>query len=223
MFEKPSLVPKGPNIRSLGREAANNGEGKFYLEMYLKERGDENIKSIEDLINKANFYSDIRPDSDFTSYKEQLERTNSASTLDLATLFQNRRAYQTIVLQCMAMQKLDALVYASGVNVAAILGAPVEPPKNGSSQQDWSVLGANGFPTMIVPAGFTTEVYDRVRDSSAPGGTRLQPMPAKVPVGIEFLTRPFDEPTLLKIASAYESATHHRVPPPDFGPLRGEP
>jgi Asp-tRNA(Asn)/Glu-tRNA(Gln) amidotransferase A subunit family amidase len=191
--------------------------------MYLKERGDASIKSITDLINKANFYTDIRPDSDFTSYKEQLQNTNSASTLDLAVLFQNRRAYQTIVLQCMAMQNLDALVYASGVNVAAVLGAPVEPSKNNSSQQDWSVLGANGFPTMIVPAGFTTEVYDRVRDSSAPGGTRLKPVPAKVPVGIEFLTRPFDEPKLLKIASAYEAATHHRIPPPDFGPLRGEP
>jgi Asp-tRNA(Asn)/Glu-tRNA(Gln) amidotransferase A subunit family amidase len=31
--------------------------------------------------------------------------------------------------------------------------------------------------------------------------------------------RPFSEPTLLKIASAYEAATKHRIPPPDFGPV----
>jgi hypothetical protein len=28
---------------------------------------------------------------------------------------------------------------------------------------------------------------------------------------------------VLKVASAYESATHHRVPPPGFGALPGEP
>jgi amidase len=230
MFENPSSMPKGPNIRNLGpigattAGATNTGEGKFFLNLYLKERGDANIKSTTDLINKANFFTDIRPHSDFTSYKEQLENTNAASTLDIANVFQNRLAYQTIVLQCMAMQNLDAVTFASGVSVAAILGAPMEPAKNNSPLQTWGVLGANGFPAINVPAGFTTEVYDRVPDSTAPDGTRLTgPVPAKLPVGINFLTRPFDEPTLLKIASAYEAATHHRTPPPDFGPLRGEP
>ena len=45
------------------------------------------------------------------------------------------------------------------------------------------------------------------------------PVPAKMPVGVDFLGRPFSEPTLLKIAAAYEQATKHRKPPPDFGPL----
>jgi amidase len=225
IFAKPSLAPVGPTIRNLGRDnAGNSGEGKFYLDMYLKERGDANIKTIDDLINKARFFTDVRPDSDFTSYKEQLQRTNSATTLDLAAMFQNRRAYQTIVLQCMAMQNLDALVYPSGISVTKILGALTEPSKNDSPLQVWGVLGANGFPTINVPAGFTTEVYDRVRDASAPGGTRLAgPVPAKLPVGITLLTRPFDESTMLTIASAYESATHHRIPPPDFGPVPRQP
>jgi hypothetical protein len=30
---------------------------------------------------------------------------------------------------------------------------------------------------------------------------------------------PFGEPMLFRIASAYEHATHHRTPPPEFGPL----
>ena len=77
-----------------------------------------------------------------------------------------------------------------------------------------------------MPAGFTTEVYDREVDPSAPQGENgnpgtmlVGPTPAKLPVGIDFLARPFAEPTLLKIASAFEQATHHREPPPGFGAL----
>jgi len=28
---------------------------------------------------------------------------------------------------------------------------------------------------------------------------------------------------LIRIASAFEAATHYRKPPPEFGPVRGEP
>lgn len=81
-----------------------------------------------------------------------------------------------------------------------------------------------GFPTMTVPAGFTTVVYDRVLDPSSADGTRVASVTqAKLPAGIDFAGRPFDEPTLLKIASAYERATKHRTPPPDFGPLPNHP
>src|SRR5258706_1720665 len=72
-----------------------------------------------------------------------------------------------------------------------------------------------------VRAGCTTQVHDRVRDGSAPGGTRLKdPIPAKLPLSVMFFGRPFGEPALFRIASAYENATHHREPPPDFGPLK---
>jgi hypothetical protein len=225
MFADPSRVPDGPSIRNLG-PTPSAGEAKFFLSLYLKERGDANIKTIDDLINKATFFTDIRPGSDFTSYKEQLQNTNAAATLDLANLFQNRLAYQTIVLQCLATLRLDAVAYSSGISVAPILGAPTEPSVNNSPNANsiWGVIAGNGFPALNVPAGFTTQVFDRIRDGAAPGGTRLSaPVPAALPVAITFLARPFDEPILFRIASAYEAATHHRTPPRDFGPLPGEP
>ena len=83
------------------------------------------------------------------------------------------------------------------------------------------MIAANGFPSMNVPAGFTTQVYDRVRDTAAPEGSRVVgPVPAKLPVSLTFLARPFNEPMLLRIGSAYEAATHHREPPTGFGPVR---
>jgi amidase len=83
---------------------------------------------------------------------------------------------------------------------------------------------ASGLPAIVVPAGFTRVVYDRVPDPSDPNGSRLDgPKPDQVPVAMEFLARPFDEALLFEIASAYEAATKHRRPPKGFGPLAGEP
>ena len=219
MFENPSRVPKGTTIRNVGA-ASNNGMTKFMVNRYLKERGDANIKSLKDLIEKSKFYRDIRPDAGFIDRKAALQEIDASMTLDLANIFQDRFANQVIVMQCMAEQKLDALVSPAGNVPAYILGAPIEPTVEGRTNSVWGILGQHGIPTLSVPAGFTTHVYDRVRDAKAPGGSRLVgPVTAKLPVGIMFFGRPFSEPTLLRIASAYEAGTKHRVPPPDFGPV----
>jgi Asp-tRNA(Asn)/Glu-tRNA(Gln) amidotransferase A subunit family amidase len=82
----------------------------------------------------------------------------------------------------------------------------------------------SGFPSIVVPAGFTREVYDRVPDANDPNGSRLDgPKPDQLPVAMEFFARPFDEALLFEIASAYEAGTKHRRPPKGFGPLNGEP
>jgi Asp-tRNA(Asn)/Glu-tRNA(Gln) amidotransferase A subunit family amidase len=193
---------------------------KYLLTRYLRERGDANIKSIRDLIDKSKYYRDIRPEAGFIDRKAALESMNNSQTLDLANLFQNRFASQQIVLQCMAQENLDALVSPAGNIPAYILGEPFEPPLEGRTNSVWGLPGQHGFTTLSVPAGFTTQVFDRVRDAAAPGGTRLTgPVPAKLPLGIMFFGRPFAEPTLLRIASAYEAGTKHRIPPPEFGPV----
>lgn len=193
------------------------------LTRYLRQRGDANIKSIRDLIDKSEYYRDIRPEAGFTDRKAALEELNSSLTLDMASLLQDRFAYQEVVLQCMAQDNLDAMVSPPGNIPAYILGAPIEPMVAGGQPgagSIWGLLGQHGFPTLSVPAGFTTRVYDLVRDATAPGGTRLTgPVPAKLPVGIMFFGRSFSEPTLFRIASAYEAAAKHRIPPPDFGPV----
>jgi amidase len=219
MFFDPSLVPPGVTIRNIAG-ASNAGMSKYMINRYLRERGDAKIKSLRDLIDKAQFYRDIRPEAGFIDRKAALEATESSTALDMANVFQDRFAYQQVVLQCMAQDNLDALVSPAGNIPAYILGAPTEPPLAGRTNSVWGLLGQHGFPTLSVPAGFTTQVFDRVRDAAAPGGSRLaEPVSAKLPLGIMLVGRPFAEPTLLRIGSAYEAATKHRVPPPDFGPV----
>lgn len=219
MFFDPSRVPPGTTIRNVG-SAGNVALTKYMLNRYLKERGDANIKSVRDLIDKSKYYRDIRPEAGFIDRRAALEEIDSSVTLDLANVFQDRFANQQIVLQCMAQENLDALISPAGNIPAYILGQPIEPTLDGRTNSVWGLLGQHGIPTLSVPAGFTTHVFDRVRDVNARDGTRLAgPIPAKLPVGIMFFGRPFSEPALLRIASAYEQATKHRIPPPEFGPV----
>ena len=216
MAADPARVPQDLSIRNLGAFGAQ-GEGKYMMNKYLRERGDANIKSNADLISKATFYQD----PNFPDRKQMRETTERQMALDTAVRLQGRFAVQSIVLQCMQEQKLDALVAPTASIPPPKLNGPREPNVNGRSPVGWSFLGQQGFPVISVPAGFTTEVWDRVREGT---GTRLAgPIAARLPVGVDFVGRPFDEPMLFRIASAYEAATRHRTPPREFGPLAGEP
>jgi amidase len=78
-----------------------------------------------------------------------------------------------------------------------------------------------GFPAVVIPAGFTREVYDRVPDASDPQGSRLVgPVAVQLPVAMEFLGRPFGDAKLLEVAAGYEAGTKHRRAPAAFGPVR---
>ncbi len=105
----------------------------------------------------------------------------------------------------MADHQLDALVYATfdhqPVEIAPddMSNPLVESAGIGNNRRLSPILG---FPAMTVPAGFTTD---------------------GIPVGIEFMARPFAEGTLFKFGYAFEQATHHRKPPASAPALRGEP
>jgi amidase len=223
MFENPSLVPGGLNLRTLGG-GQSAGESRYMTELYLSERGDAKIKTQRDLMESSKALTDPNPDGGPGSRRGEgggAEGNRSALTLDNANRWLLRFAVQQIVLQAMEDMHLDAMMCPTGNIPPYILGRPLEPTLNGRGPSIWSFLGTQGFPELGVPSGWTTKVYDRVRDASAPGGTRLlDPIPAKLPLSVMFFGKPFGEPTLFRIAGAYEAATHHREPPPDFGPLK---
>jgi len=213
----PTRAPQALSLRSLNTPAVG-GEGKYMMNRYLEERGDANIKTSADLISKARFYED----PNFPDRKQARQAAERATVLDTSARLQTRFAFQNLLLQCMQEQRLDALVSPMSTVPPRKLTSPREPNANGRAPIGWSFLGQQGFPAITVPAGFTTEIWDRVRDGN--GGTRLVgPVKANLPVGVDFIARPFDETMLFRIASAFEAATRHRKPPPDFGPVPGEP
>jgi Asp-tRNA(Asn)/Glu-tRNA(Gln) amidotransferase A subunit family amidase len=222
MYLNPSLVPTGLNIRSFG-QGQSIGESRYMLELYLRERGDATIKTLEDLEEHSKSLTDTRPDSGSNARGGGGGGNNNrnAMTMDTSSRWLTRFAVQQIVLQAMEDMHLDAMVSPTGNVPPYVLGKPLEPTLNGRGPSIWSFLGTQGFPLLGVPAGFTTQVYDRVREGAGDAGTRLVgPIPAKLPLSVMFYGRPFGEPTLFRIASAYEHATHHRQPPSEFGEVK---
>lgn len=117
-----------------------------------------------------------------------------------------REETRQIVLQLMTDNRLDALVYATFDYPPAMIR---EDALTTPSFLDVADPGNNrrlapmlGFPAISVPGGFTED---------------------GLPVGIEFMSKAFAEPTLFRIAYAYEQATHNRKPPVTTPQLHEEP
>ena len=87
--------------------------------------------------------------------------------------------------------QLDALIYPTWNNKPAGIKTFREEYRGDNNQV---IAPHTGQPAFTVPMGYTE---------------------GKLPAGIQFLGRMFDEVTLVEIAFAYEQGTKHRKPPPD--------
>jgi amidase len=96
------------------------------------------------------------------------------------------------VMKVMADNQLDAIVHKSVEHTPTLIKDGLNPPyvnqKGAPHLNTFLVYVAS----LAVPAGFT---------------------PQGLPVGITFFGRPYSEPTMIKLAYAYEQATNHRRPP----------
>ena len=115
----PEQVPGDLTIRSFSNTRFD-GERKYMMNRYLRERGDATIKTNADLIEKANFYDDDR----FPDRKAARQQAEDEKKLDSAARLKGRFAVQQMVLQCMQLQDLDALTYPTSATPPAKLGAP---------------------------------------------------------------------------------------------------
>jgi Asp-tRNA(Asn)/Glu-tRNA(Gln) amidotransferase A subunit family amidase len=107
-----------------------------------------------------------------------------------------REAFGAAVTKTMDELKLAAFVYPTWSYAPRLIGDLSSP--HGDNSQVFSPT--SGFPAINVPMGYT-------RDNT-------------LPAGITFFGRAWDEPTLIRLAYAYEWATQHRRPPASTPALR---
>jgi Asp-tRNA(Asn)/Glu-tRNA(Gln) amidotransferase A subunit family amidase len=106
------------------------------------------------------------------------------------------------IARTMADHRLDAIVHKSMESPPPLIEEKPVPRS----------LGGAGPPVINTTAVFISSI-------AVPAGF----IDGRLPAGITFMGRPYDEPTLIKLAYAFEQATRHRKPPAATPPLRDEP
>jgi Asp-tRNA(Asn)/Glu-tRNA(Gln) amidotransferase A subunit family amidase len=114
---------------------------------------------------------------------------------DYLARFALKDELRNTVTELMQRFKLDAVV----------LPYRTLPPPRGSGTSatgDINTLtSTTGLPAIIMPGGYTRE---------------------NLPVGIQFVGKPFDDFVLLQVAHGYEQASRRRMPPSSTPALPGE-
>ncbi|MGE5217384.1 MAG: amidase [Chloroflexota bacterium] len=109
-----------------------------------------------------------------------------------------REQLMTNLLTVMTDQRLDAIVHKAVEHQPTLIKDGVNPPfvdQKGAPHINTFLVYV---PSIVVPAGFTRD---------------------RLPAGITFLGRPYDDANMIRFAYAYEQATHHRRPPATVTPL----
>ncbi len=184
-----------PNLKELlDTRAEGPTESAESFNVFFGRSARPPFKTKEEMMRSPDFAKLFR-------YAQDRMRATSDETKHYRYL-QARQELMLSVLKVMADNKLDAIVYKSIEHQPTLIKDGVNPPwvntKGAPHLNTFLVF----VPVVAVPAGFTTD---------------------NLPAGITFMGRPYDEGTLIKLAFAYEQATHHRRPPATTPQLQREP
>ena len=178
------------------------------------------------------------PNAKFDSEQALAQAINAVNTTDARakpgtiSYLKMQLVLRMVVLKVMRENGIDAFVNPENTLPPFKLGQASEPVVNnrdskGVAQTFTAVMGA---PEIQIPAGFNEIVFEPKFALSADkkgyeevAGDMPEKLRHPMPISLTVWGAPGDEPTLIKVASAYEAATHHRKAPPMFPPLKGEP
>ena len=190
------------------------------LAEYLLERGDERITDWATLNDNSKFFSDAR-----RAAMENWESKTTTQSPGITEGLKMRYVINLAVNKVMQQNDIDVFVGVRTTQpIAEILG-PADPGLPTASRQG-SFTDIAGLPEATVPGGYNEIIYEpqfTLRDNNANyttvAGTEQSTLEHPQPIGMMFWAGAGEEPAILKVASAYEAATNHRIPPADFGPL----
>ena len=165
-------------------------EFKADLNAYLSTLESSPVRSLEEIIR----FNEEHAEQELKYFNQDIflmaqETTSLDDPEYLAALAENHfNAKKDGIDAIMDTHNLDALVMPTSSPAWCIDLVNGDHNPGGSSSQ---VAALAGYPAITVPAGFTFEL----------------------PIGITFMGRAFSEPTLIKLAYAFEQATKSRRTP----------
>ena len=159
---------------------------KHDINRYLGSHGDRvPVKNLQDIIRSGQFHPSVQRRLEQSQEAAENGPETAACEAEADYRLQVRKA----VTAAMNSRQLAAFVYPTWSNPPRLIGDLNTP--HGDNSQFFSPT--TGFPAIQVPMGYTRE--------------------GKLPAGVTFFGRAWDEPTLIKLAYSYEQHTHHRRAP----------
>lgn len=187
-----------PDLKALlAKRAANPVMADESLKLYLARNPGSQFKSRQDIANS--------PDIEKSFPADRVGRWKTPpAPLDPAKYLayvEAREQLMVNILKVMADNRFDAIVHKSVEHQPGFIKDGINPPyASNKGIPTWNTFLVYAA-SMTVPSGFTTD---------------------DLPVGITFFGKPYSEPVLIKLAYAYEQATHHRRPPKTTPALVGQ-
>jgi len=220
------LSPK-LNMRRIISSLDDGGRNAFMIARYLALRGDTRVTDMNAYAANSKWRSETQAvgAQNFAAANQQDTRaTKGIDRVKMHTLF------RYAVLKVMRENHIDVFVQPNITVPPGKTGGAQEPNVANRGASGFAITDLLGVPEIIVPAGFNEDVYeprfvlsDDKKSYTPTAGTEISKLPQPLPMSIEYWAGPGDEAVTLKVASAYEAATHHRKPPTAFPALKGEP
>ncbi len=166
---------------------------KYDLNRFLEALGNDGppLRSLEAIIRSNRYHPTVQRRLE----QEQLAEVPPEESPGCKSRDEFRAALRTTIVQAMDGARVDALIYPTWSNPPRLIGDLNSPHGNNSPFYSPST----GFPAMTVPMGYSR---------------------GSLPAGMTFFGRPWSEATLIRLAFAYEQATHHRRAPASTPALR---
>jgi amidase len=210
------------NLRSIPK-GYSNPSSLLLTNQYLAARGDARVKDWASWVANATFKTDEEKARALNALTDRDPRPapGSISYLEMQSVL------RMIILKVMHENKIDVFVNPEQTTTPYLLGGALEPEVNDRGtqsccQQFTALLGG---PEADVPAGYVTASYDPKyvlspdkKQYIAVTGDIETKLPHPMPISLMFWAGPGNDADVIKAASAYEAATHHRMPPA-FGPV----
>jgi Asp-tRNA(Asn)/Glu-tRNA(Gln) amidotransferase A subunit family amidase len=217
------LSPK-LNMRRIISGLDNTDRTAFSAAKYLMERGDTRVFDVASYAANSKWRANNQAVGALNAGHSNVQDIRATEGIDRIKM---QYIFRLAMIKVMRENDIDLFVHPNMTVPQWKIGIDREPEINGRIAAGPSITDLLGVAEITIPAGFNQVVYEPqfVLNADKMGYTLVtgkeQTMMAQpMPFSINFWSgEPGDEPTVLKVASAYEAATGHRVPPAAFGPL----
>lgn len=198
----PIVIPKLKELLATRAGAPNYGGEDIGWKYYFRGSPNAPYKSRQEMTRSPEYAKVLdrgRPRGITPTGGSPITPTNrSEAEAKYVKYILARQELLTNLLKVMADNKLDAIVYRSVEHTATLIKDGINPPYVNEKGVPTLSTFLQRAATVTVPAGFT---------------------PTNQPVGVTFQVREYDEGRMIRLAYAYEQATHHRKPPKATPPL----